>query len=71
MANEYPHAKVIGLDLNPYRGSDYVPPNCELRVEDIKGEWLPDNTDFDFVHIRSLFGFDMSDWPTLYEQAYL
>ena len=68
VADAYPDSQVLGLDLNP--NNDFTPPNCELRVEDIRGEWLPDNTDFDFVHIRSLFGFEVGDWPQLYQQIY-
>ena len=68
MADAHPSCTVLGLDLNPI--SDFTPPNCELRVEDVRGEWLPDNTDFDFIHLRSLFGLDFGDWPTLYEQIY-
>ena len=70
MADKYYEAeKILGVDLTPY---DPVapPPNLELRYEDIRGEWTPDNTNFDFVHMRLLFSFIGGDWPELYREIF-
>ena len=68
MADRHPDAQILGLDINP--NDRFTPPNCELRIEDIRGEWMPDNRDFDLVHMRFLYSFDVGDWPRLYQEIY-
>ncbi|KAM0814207.1 putative Methyltransferase domain-containing protein [Seiridium cardinale] len=55
MADKFPSAQVIGLDLSPIQ-EPWIPPNLRFIVEDIHDPWLHGD-DFDFVHFRhvSLF----------------
>ena len=38
MAEEYPSAQVLGIDLSPVQ-PDWVPPNCRFEVDDFELEW--------------------------------
>jgi hypothetical protein len=53
VADEYPRATVIGLDLSPMQ-PDNIPENCEFIIGDLT-ESLADFDDgtFDLVHSRS------------------
>lgn len=53
VADEYPRATVIGLDLSPMQ-PDNIPENCEFIIGDLT-ESLTDFDDgtFDLVHSRS------------------
>lgn len=50
-----PSAMVLGVDLSPIQPM-WLPPNVEFVVDDIEDEWAQDS-DFDYVHSRSLFVF--------------
>nr|ADE10096.1 AdoMet-MTases [Tremella fuciformis] len=53
MAQEYPAAEVVGLDLAPVQ-KETVPENCRFEIDDAsKGLPFPDGT-FDVVHARLL-----------------
>ncbi|KAI0126317.1 S-adenosyl-L-methionine-dependent methyltransferase [Xylariales sp. AK1849] len=55
IADKYPSAQVIGLDLSPIQ-ENWVPPNLRFIIEDIHDPWLHGDN-FDLVHLRhvSLF----------------
>ncbi|KAI1840310.1 hypothetical protein JX265_013755 [Neoarthrinium moseri] len=55
MADQFPSAQVIGLDLSPIQ-EPWIPPNLRFIVEDIHDPWIHGD-DFDLVHLRhvSLF----------------
>lgn len=55
MADKYPSAQIVGLDLSPIQES-WIPPNLRFIVEDIHDPWIYGNG-FDLVHFRhvSLF----------------
>ena len=56
VAEEFPSATVIGLDISPVTRTD-VPPNCRFVTADLtKGLPFEDGT-FDFVHSRYLLRF--------------
>lgn len=68
-ADEFPSAKVIGIDLSPIQPA-FVPPNCEFLVDNAEDEWPYDEANaFDLVHWRVLSG-SIKNWPRLYEQAF-
>jgi len=47
-----------------------VPPNLRFEIEDCSSSpWTFATDDFDFVHIRYLFG-ALSDWNALYREAF-
>jgi hypothetical protein len=50
VAEAYPSAEVLGVDLSPIQ-SPWVPPNLKFLVDDIEDEWL-NGDNFDLVHLR-------------------
>ncbi|KAH7147923.1 S-adenosyl-L-methionine-dependent methyltransferase [Fusarium sp. MPI-SDFR-AT-0072] len=52
IADKFPSASVIGVDLSPIQPS-WVPPNLKFLVDDIEDEWMHGG-DFDFVHMRCI-----------------
>ncbi|KAL7268821.1 hypothetical protein RUND412_008542 [Rhizina undulata] len=68
MADRFPSAQVIGVDLSPIQPS-YVPSDLRFEVDDIEEDWQYLDNSFDFIHIRSLGGY-IYDWPKLYKQAF-
>ena len=39
MADKYPSAEVLGIDLSPTQ-SPWQPPNCRFVIDDIEADWL-------------------------------
>ncbi|KAL7268303.1 hypothetical protein RUND412_009076 [Rhizina undulata] len=68
MADQYPSAEVIGVDLSPIQPS-WVPPNLKFEVDDMEDEWTYQRDSFDMIFIRHMAGF-LYDWPKLYRQAF-
>ncbi|KAL7266594.1 hypothetical protein RUND412_010855, partial [Rhizina undulata] len=68
IAERFPSAQVIGVDLSPIQPS-WVPPNLRFEVDDIEEVWKYQENSFDFIHIRLMAGF-IYDWPKLYKQAF-
>ncbi|KAF1951808.1 S-adenosyl-L-methionine-dependent methyltransferase [Byssothecium circinans] len=68
MADQYPSATVIGIDLSPIQ-PEWVPPNCQFEIDDVTLSWTFPPNHFDFVHIRELFGC-IPDWDFFFAQAY-
>ncbi|KAF5552072.1 TAM domain-containing protein [Fusarium phyllophilum] len=52
VADKYPSASVVGVDLSPIQPS-WVPPNLKFLVDDIEDEWMHGGN-FDFVHMRCI-----------------
>jgi methylase of polypeptide subunit release factors len=67
-ADQFPSAMVTGTDLSPTQPT-WVPPNIRFEIEDFNDEWTFRTNDFDFIHLKCLFG-SVGDWPKLYQQAY-
>jgi len=68
VADEYPSAEVIGIDITPTQPS-WIPPNLRFEIEDAQLEWTFPPNSFDFIHVRSLHG-AISDWPMLYQEIF-
>ncbi|KIW91499.1 uncharacterized protein Z519_07465 [Cladophialophora bantiana CBS 173.52] len=68
MADRYPSAHVIGIDLAPVQQT-WVPPNCQFEIDDIEDDWLFGMSSFDFIFGRELL-LSIRDWPRLIKQAY-
>ena len=68
MADEYPSAKVTGVDLSPIQPS-FVPPNCIFEIDDMTLPWTYAADQFDFIHIREMFGC-IPDWDDFFQQCY-
>ncbi|KAI9152037.1 S-adenosyl-L-methionine-dependent methyltransferase [Paramyrothecium foliicola] len=52
MADQYPSAEVVGVDLSPIQSS-WVPPNLKFILDDVEDEWAQGN-DWDLIHCRHL-----------------
>ncbi|RKL35064.1 hypothetical protein BFJ72_g9063 [Fusarium proliferatum] len=67
MADEYPSAEVLGTDISAVQPA-FVPLNCSFQIEDAQLDWTFKPDEFDFIHIRYLYG-AIDDWKKLYRQA--
>jgi SAM-dependent methyltransferase len=68
MADKFPSAEVIGIDISPTQPS-WVPPNVKFQIDDAQLDWSFEPDSFDFIHIRYMHGaFD--DWKRLYSQMF-
>ncbi|KAI1198321.1 S-adenosyl-L-methionine-dependent methyltransferase [Nemania serpens] len=52
MADKYPSAEVLGIDLSPIQ-PPWTPPNCRFMVDDVEDTW-ENGWDWDFVHLRNM-----------------
>ncbi|KAI5815293.1 methyltransferase [Pyronema omphalodes] len=68
MADTYPSAEIIGVDLSPIQ-PHWVPPNCRFEVDDAEREWTFEPNSFDFIHIRNLAQ-GVQSWDTVLAQAW-
>ncbi|KAK5659911.1 hypothetical protein OQA88_13375 [Cercophora sp. LCS_1] len=68
MADEYPSAEVIGIDLSPIQPG-WVPPNVRFLVDDAESDWNHGSQRFDYIHARHIC-MAIKDWPRLLSQAY-
>ncbi|KAK4211175.1 S-adenosyl-L-methionine-dependent methyltransferase [Rhypophila decipiens] len=68
VADTYPSAAVVGVDLAPTQPS-MIPPNVHFEIDDIEKDWLYPRNHFDFIHGRELI-MAIRDWPRLVRQAY-
>jgi len=66
VADELPHAQVLGFDLSPIQ-PNMVPPNCKFLVDDCNSEWVFD-TKFDIIHTRAMTP-GIKNWPRFIQQA--
>jgi len=68
IADKFPSASVIGVDLSPIQPI-WVAPNCAFEIDDMNMEWTYPPSSFDYIHIREMFG-SVDNWDTLYAEAY-
>ncbi|XMA16426.1 hypothetical protein WAI453_009217 [Rhynchosporium graminicola] len=68
MAELYPSAEVLGLDIAPTQ-PQWVPPNCIFQLDDVELPWTLDANSYDFIHGRDLL-LSIRDWPNLVKQCY-
>lgn len=68
MADLFPSAHIIGIDISPTQPS-WVPPNVSFQIDDAQLDWTFEPESFDFIHVRSLLG-GIDDWPKLYGQLF-
>ncbi|KAF9177072.1 hypothetical protein BGZ49_005799 [Haplosporangium sp. Z 27] len=69
MANEFPDANIVGVDMSPVFPSTIIPSNCRfVRQDIIQGLPFPDNY-FDFVHQRLLVaGLTPENWVNVIKE---
>lgn len=68
MADKYPSADVIGVDIAAVQ-PQWVPPNCSFEIDDVERDWLYRLNHFDFIHARE-FLLAIRDWDKLIKQSY-
>ncbi|KAI1099911.1 S-adenosyl-L-methionine-dependent methyltransferase [Jackrogersella minutella] len=66
--DQFPEAEVTGTDLSPTQPL-WVPSNVKFEIDDCIKEWTWPDNNFDFIHMRYLFG-AISDWNALFRQAF-
>lgn len=67
VADKYPSAEIIGLDLSPIQ-PDWVPPNVRFMVDDIEDEWI-ESDPYDLIHMRHSCAY-IKDVDKLLKQCY-
>ncbi|KDQ16365.1 hypothetical protein BOTBODRAFT_31050 [Botryobasidium botryosum FD-172 SS1] len=65
MAEEFPHAQVVGIDLAPCT-SRPLPDNCRLEFDDVTLGMSHYHNCFDLIHLRCV-GNGVKDYPALIE----
>lgn len=72
MADEYPNAEIVGIDLSGFRDERYLEvfPNLSLHcpLDFTDGDWGLEMESFDFIHMSLLCG-SVPDWPALYRKV--
>ncbi|KAF8860843.1 S-adenosyl-L-methionine-dependent methyltransferase [Acephala macrosclerotiorum] len=68
VADEYPSAEVIGVDIAPIQPK-WVAPNCRFEIDDIEQPWTYRPSTFDFIFARDLL-LSIRDFPHLISQVY-
>ncbi|KAL6881919.1 S-adenosyl-L-methionine-dependent methyltransferase [Trichoderma longibrachiatum] len=77
VAEQYPDAKVVGLDISPHMIPEEMPNNLDLQVDDLNGDmssWprftFPSNH-FDVVHSQMMAGgIHATRWPSYLQDMY-
>ncbi|KAH7310755.1 S-adenosyl-L-methionine-dependent methyltransferase [Stachybotrys elegans] len=67
-ADQFPDAEVTGTDISPCQPR-WAPPNVRFEIDDATANWTWGSENFDFIHIRYLFG-AIRDWNALFQEAY-
>lgn len=68
MADRYPSASVLGIDLSPIQ-PNWVPMNARFLVDDVESPWLDPPDFFDFVHARHVVQ-AFKNYPGVLQQAF-
>ncbi|KAL7276601.1 hypothetical protein RUND412_000405 [Rhizina undulata] len=68
VAERYPEAQVIGVDLSPIKPA-WAPPNCIFEIDDVEELWACQDASLDFIYMRHMAGI-IYDWPNLFSQAF-
>lgn len=69
MANKFPTARVIGVELAAVQPS-WVPPNVQFEIDDIEDEWEYGRNKFDFIYARNLL-LAIRNWDRLVQQSFV
>lgn len=69
MADAYPAAEVVGVDISPIQPR-WVPPNLTFEVFDAEQPWTFADNRFSMVHTRIMNGFSLRNWPNFFANAF-
>ncbi|KAF8448197.1 S-adenosyl-L-methionine-dependent methyltransferase [Terfezia claveryi] len=68
MADKYPDAEVIGVDLSLIQPK-WIPENVRFVISDFESQWTFGKDSFDLIHLRVGIG-SVSSWPSLFRKAF-
>ncbi|MCJ1253639.1 Secondary metabolism regulator lae1 [Lignoscripta atroalba] len=69
MADKYPTAEVVGLDLVNIQ-PERIPPNLRFRIpRDYESPWSLGEDSWDLIHLRMAYG-SVSSWPEIYQKVF-
>ncbi|KAH7142382.1 hypothetical protein DER46DRAFT_630986 [Fusarium sp. MPI-SDFR-AT-0072] len=66
LSEKYPHMHVQGLDFNMIQPKMIPRTMTPPKPFDLEGSWETVDLDWDFMHVRTLFG-SIQNWPDLYK----
>uniref|UniRef100_A0A8H7NHF6 non-specific serine/threonine protein kinase n=1 Tax=Bionectria ochroleuca TaxID=29856 RepID=A0A8H7NHF6_BIOOC len=70
LSEKYPQMHLQGLDINMIQ-PEMIPRTMEPpKLHDVEGSWDTLSLDWDFIHVRTLFG-SIQYWPTLYKKIFM
>ncbi|KAK7219250.1 hypothetical protein V2G26_007253 [Clonostachys chloroleuca] len=70
LSEKYPQMHVQGLDINMIQ-PEMIPRTMEPpKLHDVEGSWDTLRLDWDFIHVRTLFG-SIQCWSTLYKKIFM
>ncbi|EXK24837.1 hypothetical protein FOMG_18464 [Fusarium oxysporum f. sp. melonis 26406] len=67
LSEKYPHMHVQGLDFNMIQPKMIPRTMTPPKPFDLEGSWETVDLDWDFMHVRTLFG-SIQNWPDLYKK---
>ncbi|KAK7414454.1 hypothetical protein QQX98_006733 [Neonectria punicea] len=68
MAQRYPQANILGIDITRALLPNDVPSNVTFEIADVMDAWPPQT--YDFIHMRNLVGGGIRDWHSLLRRAF-
>jgi cyclopropane fatty-acyl-phospholipid synthase-like methyltransferase len=69
IADLYPEAKVIGVDLSPIQ-PEWVPTNVKFEIDDIEDNWTWPPDHFDVIYSRFMLSGSISNIRKYFQQAF-
>lgn len=69
MADKFPDANVIGVDLSPIQ-PNWNPPNLKFEIDDVEAEWTYPENHFDLIFSKIMLAGSISDYRKYFQQAY-
>jgi trans-aconitate methyltransferase len=69
MAEQYPHAEIIGTDIAPVQETGCVPSNVWFENDDAELEWTRAPDSYDLIHLRNMTG-AFANWRFVYGQCF-
>jgi cyclopropane fatty-acyl-phospholipid synthase-like methyltransferase len=69
MADKYPTAQVVGVDLSPIQPT-WVPPNVKFEIDDVEDDWTWKSDQFDLIYSQFMLSGSISKIRRYFQQAY-
>ena len=69
MADKYPEAQVVGVDLSPIQPT-WVPPNVKFEIDDVEDDWTWPRDHFDIIYSQFMLAGSISNIRKYFQQAF-